>query len=70
MFGRKNRYLTRRKLQYITVISTSRGVLHTEKKFFSTNSRRDMNTSAAKATANVRVDNVSPMMVRYWKCQP
>lgn len=62
--------LTVRRPQYSTLIRTSIGQLHTDKRFLTRNSRRDSVTSAMRATANVRVDRVRPMTVRYWKCQP
>lgn len=51
--------------QYKTLIKTSNGALQMDERFLSRNRRGDRVTSARRATENVKVDRVKPMMVRY-----
>lgn len=57
--------LTKRRPQYKTLITTSRGALHVDRMFLTRNSRRDEVISASSATAKVSVDNDRPITVRY-----
>lgn len=52
------------------LINTSIGALHTERRFLAKNSRADNVISASRPAVKVSVASVSPMTVRYWKCQP
>lgn len=57
-------------VQYKTLMSNSIGAEHTDSVFFQRNSVRDIVISAKDPSANVIVARESPIMVRYWKCQP
>jgi len=52
------------------LMSTESGALHTDRAFLIKKSRGDEVMSANEPNANVMVAKESPMMVRYWKCQP
>ena len=56
--------------QYNTLINTSRGAEQSDNVFLIRNKVGDKVKSASKPKTKVRKAIVSPMMVRYWKCQP
>ena len=62
--------LTKRRLQYKTLMSTSIGALQRDRRFLARKSRADKVTSANRPRKKVTVERLNPMTVRYWKCQP
>lgn len=52
------------------LISTSIGVLAMLRAFFMRKRRGEREMSARRPRVKVRVARESPIMVRYWRCQP
>lgn len=55
---------TKRRPQYKMLMTTSRGALHTDRRFLTRNNFGDMVISAADANIKVKVAMLKPMMVR------
>lgn len=68
--GEEGIWRTDRIPQYMILISTSSGALHTLSAFLILNKRGESVMSAREPKRNVRVARDSPIIVRYWKCQP
>ena len=56
---------TRRRPQYRMLMSTSRGVLQIERRFFARNNRGESVISARRPIAKVTVASVRPITVKY-----